>query len=509
MAAFMQPPIVADVSHRNGRNNSLSRSAGDNGVISLTAPSRQAIVQPRLELTTPGDRYEQEAYRMADFVMRKAFSDGNGMPSEHPSRTSALPPVISRQTDGVTSGIAIDPATESGINASRGGGQPLPVELRTKMESGFNADFSGVRLHTDSQATDLSNTLQAKAFTYGNDIFFNSGQYNPQSTAGQHLIAHELTHVVQQSGKLTRQPQHNSTNGAAPVKSKEGDDIKAVLDVASISLNIISILENRKLSKKLHFLIDLLNTIGTIAQKEVGVMRSTNDVVSMTIKHEARVASKLDRFLGWAGLALALLEFCNTLKTLNFEDHPKASGVLLGLQIMSLASSISTQPSLLAKIAAVNPTAAVVAVSLSGGFAIGDTINFLSEKAFGKTPGEAVVDAFMTDYNTIPRDDIINHSEYCLSRIRGAVYDVKQKLTAEENNDYTLNIGGDKIRAFWEGYRHAVVNGKERFLFIPSTAESFLNSFFHYGATIMANGIILTKVDIKCLKEAFNRLGLY
>lgn len=207
MATFMQPPKVADVSHRNGRNNSLSRSAGEKGAMSITAPSRQAIVQPKLELTTPGDSYEQEADRMADFVMRKAFSGSNGMPTEHPSRTSALPPVISRQTDGVSSGLAIDPATESGINASRGGGQPLPDALRTKMEGDFGTDFSGVRLHTGSQATDLNNTLQAKAFTYGNDIFFNSGQYNPQSAAGQHLIAHELTHVVQQSGKVGREPE--------------------------------------------------------------------------------------------------------------------------------------------------------------------------------------------------------------------------------------------------------------------------------------------------------------
>ncbi|MGP1421256.1 MAG: eCIS core domain-containing protein [Tannerella sp.] len=166
--------------------------------------SPHAMVQPKLELTTPGDSHEQEADRMADFVMRKAFSGSSGIPTEHPSRTSALPPVISRQTDGVSSGIAIDSTTENSINASRGGGQPLPGTLRTKMESGFGADFSGVRLHTGSQAADLSNTLQAKAFTCGNDIFFNSEQYDPQSALGQHLIAHELTHVVQQSGKVGR-----------------------------------------------------------------------------------------------------------------------------------------------------------------------------------------------------------------------------------------------------------------------------------------------------------------
>lgn len=180
------------------------------------------MIQPKLELTTPGESYEQEADRMADFVMRKAFSGDNGMPQEHTSRTSALPPVISRQTDGFSSGLAIDSATESGINASRGGGQPLPDALRAKMESGFGTDFSGVRLHTDSQAADLSSSLQAKAFTHGNDIFFNSGQYNAQSATGQHLIAHELTHVVQQSGKVAREEENDTeTENTVPAKNEK------------------------------------------------------------------------------------------------------------------------------------------------------------------------------------------------------------------------------------------------------------------------------------------------
>lgn len=195
--------------------------------------SPHAMVQPKLELTTPGDSHEQEADRMADFVMRKAFSGNSGIPTEHPSRTSALPPVISRQTDGVSSGIAIDSATENSINASRGGGQPLPDTLRTKMESGFGADFSGVRLHTGSQAADLSNTLQAKAFTHGNDIFFNSGQYNPQSATGQHLIAHELTHVMQQSGKVGREEEHDTeTENTVPTKNKKNhfEELKEIAD---------------------------------------------------------------------------------------------------------------------------------------------------------------------------------------------------------------------------------------------------------------------------------------
>lgn len=171
-----------------------------------SASSHQMLVQPKkLELTTPGDGYEREADRMADFVMRKAYS---GLPAEMPSATPVLPPVISRRASSSTSGVAVGNATERGILASRGIGQPMPTALRSRMESSFGADFSGVRLHTGSTAETMSSDLNAKAFTYGNDIYFNRGQYSPDTTAGQHLIAHELTHVVQQSGKVGRDPDH-------------------------------------------------------------------------------------------------------------------------------------------------------------------------------------------------------------------------------------------------------------------------------------------------------------
>ena len=189
-------------------------------------PSRTCVVQPKLELTTPGDSYEREADRMADFVMRKVYS---GLPTEMPSATSVLPPVISRRASSSTSGVAVGNATESGIHASRGGGQPMPEALRSQMESGFGADFSGVRLHTDSKAADLSRGIQAKAFTYGNDIYFNRGQYQPYSAAGQHLIAHELTHVVQQSGKVGREDDTTKTNRIPIEKLKVSEDGKNLI----------------------------------------------------------------------------------------------------------------------------------------------------------------------------------------------------------------------------------------------------------------------------------------
>src|SRR5262249_157752 len=92
------------------------------------------------------------------------------------------------------------PDVERAIDQQRGGGRPLDMGVRRQMESALRADFSGVRVHTDNQANVLNNELSAKAFTTGQDIFFRPHAYNPASSIGRELLAHELTHVVQQNG---------------------------------------------------------------------------------------------------------------------------------------------------------------------------------------------------------------------------------------------------------------------------------------------------------------------
>ena len=93
---------------------------------------------------------------------------------------------------------------ESKLNSSKGGGSPLDDETRGGMESSFGADFSGVRIHTDSESSQMNTQLSARAFTHGNDIYFNEGQYQPGSNDGQKLLAHELTHTIQQGASTHR-----------------------------------------------------------------------------------------------------------------------------------------------------------------------------------------------------------------------------------------------------------------------------------------------------------------
>ena len=90
------------------------------------------------------------------------------------------------------------PQLSSGIEKSAGKGNKLPRNVLSEMNQSFGADFNNVHIHTDSEAVRMSKELGAQAFTHGNDIYFNNGKYNTDTTDGKFLLAHELTHVVQQ-----------------------------------------------------------------------------------------------------------------------------------------------------------------------------------------------------------------------------------------------------------------------------------------------------------------------
>ncbi|MFT6504159.1 MAG: hypothetical protein ACJASQ_004302 [Crocinitomicaceae bacterium] len=90
---------------------------------------------------------------------------------------------------------------ESDLAKSKGKGFAMDDRTRASMEENIGSDFSNVRIHTDAQAIKMCEQLGAQAFTNGNDIYFNQGKYNPSTKSGKHLLAHELTHTVQQKGK--------------------------------------------------------------------------------------------------------------------------------------------------------------------------------------------------------------------------------------------------------------------------------------------------------------------
>ena len=142
--------------------------------------------------------------------------------STHPLAASLglVPPVattVQRAADPLA-GQDVQSNVEGEIEKKRGGGQPIPADTRQHMEGVMGTDFSGVRVHTDSHSDTLNQSLNAKAFTTGSDIFFSQGTYSPHSQAGQKLLAHELTHVVQQGASAPSQ-----THGQRQEEDEEGD----------------------------------------------------------------------------------------------------------------------------------------------------------------------------------------------------------------------------------------------------------------------------------------------
>ena len=175
-------------------------------------------VQPKLQVNQPGDKYEREADAMADRVMRMSASETMHQPKPmtgligssvqrkcaHCEEEEKRRKPVMRKTATGNSGMSVSSSFASSLNASKGSGFPLPQGTRSFMENAFSTDFSKVKIHTDSQAAELNNGINAKAFTYGSDIYFNSNQYSSNTDEGKQLLTHELTHVVQQGGNYNR-----------------------------------------------------------------------------------------------------------------------------------------------------------------------------------------------------------------------------------------------------------------------------------------------------------------
>ncbi|WOD42847.1 eCIS core domain-containing protein [Hwangdonia lutea] len=213
---------------------------------------QDAFIQPKLNIGKPNDKYEKEADHVADKVVNKTNVYGES-PFFSPL-TTIQKRNIQKQEDKesvqekpiaetITPLVQLEPSEEeetiqekchtcenndtiqkqdneeeenvqaktntntpknpianlgSRIQQNRGRGKPLDKPILTKMQQGFGVDFSGVKIHTNSQSVAMNRDLGARAFTNKNDIFFNEGEFNPQSKDGQTLLAHELTHTIQQ-----------------------------------------------------------------------------------------------------------------------------------------------------------------------------------------------------------------------------------------------------------------------------------------------------------------------
>jgi hypothetical protein len=120
------------------------------------------------------------------------------------------------QMKGYGQGGPVDSEIEKGIQSAKFGGQNLPNDTESYMSAHFGTGFQDVKIHADTRSNYLNNKLNARAFTTGNNIFFKSGEYNPHSYEGKKLLAHELTHVVQQNSADPLQIQRDDVEPSTP-----------------------------------------------------------------------------------------------------------------------------------------------------------------------------------------------------------------------------------------------------------------------------------------------------
>ncbi len=181
----------------------------------MTNRVRLTLVPPlqfKLMVGAADDRFEREADRVARRVVNSIGSsseisqagrvdrdliEDEDMPRSKPIQRAAI---------GMAGG-EVTPDIDGRLSAARASGQPIEPRLRRSMESAFGADFSAVRMHVGPQIDRLNADLSARAFTHRSDVFVRSGDYRPATRAGRELIAHELTHVVQQGGAPQLDPQ--------------------------------------------------------------------------------------------------------------------------------------------------------------------------------------------------------------------------------------------------------------------------------------------------------------
>jgi len=177
------------------------------------AGSAGLLLQPKLTVNRPDDHFEREADRMADQVLNKQAVQRQEGPEEDEELQSKSLGVQRQEEEEEElqakggSGFAptMTPAMEAGIQRLRQrSGQPLPASTRRALEPHYGHSFANVRVHADGEAAHLARGLKARAFTVGRDIVFGAGQFAPRSSSGLKLLAHELTHTVQQ-GAARRQ----------------------------------------------------------------------------------------------------------------------------------------------------------------------------------------------------------------------------------------------------------------------------------------------------------------
>lgn len=201
--------VGAKVEQLGPESDSDSNAFGEFALKSTVA-GLGMLAQARMEVGRVDDPAEVEADAMALDFLRWQQSAGQQSAPAHEQISSGQTSRSSSNGTMETGGFAVGDSLESDISRETGRGSGLDGSTRGQFEGFFGVDLGGVRLHADGKAAELSRSLGAEAFTVGNDVFFGEGRFTPGSSSGMGLLAHELTHVVQQGGSSMRRVDPNA-----------------------------------------------------------------------------------------------------------------------------------------------------------------------------------------------------------------------------------------------------------------------------------------------------------
>jgi hypothetical protein len=179
-------------------------------------PTARAIfnnsIQPKLEISSPNDPAEHQADKVAEGVMK-----GDPAVSQAALSQNVTSEISAKGEGGV---MQTTDGFDSKLQGTKGQGQKLDTIQRKELEQHTGTNLSGVNVHTNSNASEMSESINAKAFTHGQDIYFKEGNYNPSSNEGKSLLAHEIAHTVQQQGSVKRKIQRQTKKKPKP-KAKD------------------------------------------------------------------------------------------------------------------------------------------------------------------------------------------------------------------------------------------------------------------------------------------------
>lgn len=227
--SFFQPTVQAKPSI--GKNNDPQEVEADRSADTVTALLKRAPGQQSFFPTQPV--IQAKCDKCASEEEGKAVA-GNTIQKKAAAHSAAI-----QMKDG---NDTANQELSMRLRSSKGGGQSMDAKTLSEMSNGFGTDFSNVRIHTDSNAVQMNRELGSQAFTNGNDIYFNDGNYAPSSDKGKHLLAHELTHTIQQSSGTSASPEIQRYGGCSSTKDAtiDADHSRALDWVSGAIANLAS-----------------------------------------------------------------------------------------------------------------------------------------------------------------------------------------------------------------------------------------------------------------------------